>query len=514
MDAFGLPNELAAMKRKQAPASFTGHWIRIMCRTLRGLGISYDWSRVVDTSDPGYYRWTQALFLELLRMGLVERREADVPRCPRCETTLARMQVDRGRCWRCGAPVEDVRRLQWYVLLSRFSEPLREGVEGLDGWSPAIRKLLLGFIGRDSTGRGEGWRVRDWMVSRQRSWGTPIPAVHCNPCGVVPVPEEDLPIRLPDDLDWSRGSGALASCAEFMQAACPRCGRPAERDGDTLDCYFADIWCFLAAPAVRDGVIEDPFSVASLARWMPVDCFHSGQDTFLYLHLHRFLGALFNRQGLLQDPEPISRHTGYAMVVAGGRKMSTHLGNALSVGKLLRRHGADTLRVAVLWAGNPQRTLAWNPEWISRAESFMAQVREFIAEQLPDVSSAVTIAGELGEAPSRSAAALLHAAGLAAGRIDEFIRGVRPNAALQEIFTLFMRIRRYAAPRLGVRPLSAADGRTLGDVLSAFAVVLAPFAPRLAEESWHGLDRQGFVSLASWPDAGMFDPDRVHDPEP
>ena len=502
LDAFGLPNELAAQKEGVSPAQFTNRWIRIMTGQLRGLGISYDWSRVVTTSEAEYYRWTQSLFLDLLEAGLVERREAVIDWCPGCETTLARMQVERGRCWRCREKVGEKTLLQWFVRLSAFSRRLRMGLDELDGWSPAIRKLLIGFIGRESTGTGDEWQVRDWMVSRQRSWGTPIPLVHCARCGVVPVPRNDLPVRLPEDLDWSQGSRALRSCDRFVQVPCPACRGAAARETDTLDCVFDDIWCFMAAPAMREHRIREPFRRETLNAWLPVDRFHSGLDTFFYLHVHRFLGEVLNRKELLADPEPIRGHTGYAMVVANGRKMSSHLGNAVSAGKLLRKYGADTLRLAVLWAGNPRRTLAWRQELLTKAAAFLGDVRSFARCSLAELAEQGRSDAEQGASGSRAASSLGSFADRSWDRIGRFIEEDRPNAAIQELSGCFRRIQRFAAARLDGRPLPGSDRRILMEVLGAFAVTLSPFTPHLAEEIWETLGRAPFVCKARWPVPG------------
>ena len=503
LDAFGLPNEMAALKEGLSPARFTHRWIQTMIGQLRGMGISYDWSRVVNTSEPDYYRWTQALFLDLLEAGLLERRETEVAWCDGCETALARMQADHGRCWRCSRKVGNKTLPQWFVKLSDFSRHLRRGLDDLDGWSLAIRKLLIGFIGRDSTGTGEEMQVSDWMISRQRSWGTPTPIVHCPRCGAVPVPREDLPVLLPLELDWSLGSGALRSCDAFVQVRCPSCGEAAERETDTLDCFFDDIWCFMAPPATHENKTRNPFRAAALNSWLPVDRFHGGQDAFLYLHLHRFLGELLHRKKLLADPEPIRGHVGYAMVLANGRKMSTHLGNAVSAGKLLRKYGADTLRLAVLWAGNPQRTLEWRPEHLTRAESFLADMRLFTRCTLPRLAEQEDRPAT-GEEPSGSRATitLQGFAGRSWERIGRFIDEDRPNAAIQELFDCFRRIQRYTAVRVDGRPLAGADRRILMEVLGGFAVTLSPFTPHLAEEFWEALGSAAFVCQAPWPPPG------------
>ncbi|MCZ6870233.1 MAG: class I tRNA ligase family protein, partial [Gammaproteobacteria bacterium] len=347
-DAFGLPIELAAEEAGLSPPQLVAQCIGLMTRQLKELGISYDWSRVPRTCDPDCYRWTQWLFLELLEAGLIERRTARLHWCPRCRTTLARIQVEDEGCWRCGSRVTQRAFPQWFVAISHYSDRLHRTVEDLDQWSNRSKRMLRGFF--DTNGRADrshGNRAHEWLVSRQRSWGTPIPIVYCACCGVVPVPREDLPVCLPETLDWTNGSGALARCESFRETSCPRCGGSARRETDTLDCFFDDIWCFLQ-PLVTLG--RSPgFTRENLGDWLPVDCAQSGLDTCICFHLYRFLGRFLHDRGLLHDPEPIRRFVGNEMVLAGGRKMSKHFGNAVSPESIVREHGADALRVAMLW---------------------------------------------------------------------------------------------------------------------------------------------------------------------
>jgi leucyl-tRNA synthetase len=484
-DSFGLPNELAALAAQVSPRELTRSCIRRIRSQLVRLGTSYDWTRVVDTSDPAYYRWTQWLFLKLLALGLVERQQAELPWCPTCETTLARMQVIEGACWRCGQQVERRRTRQWCVTLSRDSAELLRTLSGLDAWGARAKNLLHGFIAGD---------VHDWVVSRQRAWGTPIPIVHCGSCGAVPVEEAALPVMLPDDLDWSFGPRALAECATFVETPCPACGEAARRETDTLDCYFDDIWCFLAAA----GGLGPAFAFDRGAfGWMPVDRFHSGYDTFFYLHLHRFLGLHLARLGVLDGAEPIRSYIGHDMVLAGGRKMSTHLGNAVGVGSLLLRHGADALRIAVLGAANPNQTVQFADAMLARAEAQLAAFHRLYAEcaramHRERVAPAAAV--------SRAALELRREADQELGRIGRYVDEYRPKAALDALERLVRQTSGWALRRVASERLSAADRFLLAGLLRDLAVALSPFAPHLAEESWRLVGGEPFVSLGRWPE--------------
>jgi len=493
-DAFGQPNELAALREGQSPRAFTQRWIGTMKRQLQELGVSYDWSRVRSTCDPEYYQTTQWLFLDLLERGLIEQRETDLAWCARCATALSGFQVERERCWRCRRRVETRRLKQWFVRIGDYAERLRKGIDRLEGWSPSIRQQLQGIM-RASAGRVDG--ERGWLISRQRSWGTPIPIVHCEACRAVPVPESALPVRLPEDLDWSVGAGALAAHPDFVRTRCPRCDGPARRETDTLDCFFDDVWCQLSC-LLPVGPHPD-FRAARVRAWLPVDCFHSGFDTAAYLHLHRFLGAVLAESGELDDPELIRGHFGHEMVLARGRKMSKHLGNAVSPSEILRRRGADPLRVGILWASRPHKAVDFRPQIIDRAERLLSSVHalySLAAEMRLDRSPATPSPTP----PSRSALELKRRALRSAERIGGFIEGYRPHAAIAELNGLVGQMERFALPRLSTSRLSTADRGLLRETLEAFAVLLCPFAPHLAEEAWHLLGNASLVVHQRWPE--------------
>jgi leucyl-tRNA synthetase len=460
-DAFGLPNELAAAEAGLSPEEHTRRCIARMEAQLRALGIGYDWSRVHATCDPAYYRWTQRLFLDLLEAGEVERAEIATAWCPRCATGLARMQAPAGLCWRCGTPIETRPWPQWFVRLDPRARRLADTLPALRGWSGRIQRLLRPFALHDDRGS----RAQRWLVSRQRAWGTPIPVLHCAACGPVPVPHGDLPVLLP-----AHGG------RELPPPLCPRCSGPARRDPDTLDCFFDDLWCFLGCAA---GLDRSPFDPASAAPWMPVDHFHSGLDTFAYLPLHRWLGDF------LQAGEPIVRHEGHDLVLCEGRKMSKHLGNAQDPQPLLDGSGADALRVAVLWAAGPQRPMEWRPAGLARAEAFLDAVYRLFQH-------APAAAASGGTTPSTAAAATREAVQAAVRRVGELLEDYRPHAALEQMSACLGRLEAPLRRRHG-RELPPGDAEVLREALRDYARALAPFAPHLAEELWHGLGEPPFV---------------------
>ena len=665
-DAFGLPNELAARERGVSPEELTRANIELISGQMRAMGLSYDWRHVHVTCDPKYYRWTQWLFLKLHEAGLIYRAPALLNWCPRCETTLANMQVEDRRCWRCDGRVEQRPLTQWFVRLEQYSDVLFESLSELDGWSDPVRHLLRGFIGptrgveidfevvgrpdrrltafvteergperiaalaldpehpildellaerprarqemerfvaelravprKPKRRRDEGddpepvaadtgircrhpvtgaevpvyaasfvdphfatgvevidpsptagqsrdrdlaerfrldggkpvrswpperlrralhFRVRDWLVSRQRSWGTPIPMILCESCGVVPVPAEDLPIELPADLftpaDPERGYG-LAGHPDFPDVPCPRCQRPARRETDTLDCYFDVIWCFLACATRLDDDFR--FRPQDFHRWMPVDWFHNGMDSFFYAHLYRFLGRVLYDLGFLEEPEPMRRYHGHDAVLRDGRKMSKHHGNVVAPDEILASHGADVLRVHVLWSANPLKSVEWSAEHLERARRFLLSVWDLVVP-----TAGVVREGFQGwELPPVKGAA----AGLArflrrtAQRVTVFLEDYRYNACLEELNVLLKRMRSFARQRFGAhddgtpREVGAGaigdrvpreDAAVFAAAVRCVVLQLTPFAPHLGEELWHRIGGEGLAATAHWPPA-------------
>jgi leucyl-tRNA synthetase len=488
-DAFGLPNELGAVEAGVSPAEFSAANIARMRRSLERLGVSYDWSRVHATCDPAYYRWTQWLFLELFRHGLAYRQEAEINWCRSCQTSLAAMQAADGACWRCGGPVERRRLPQWFVATWRFADRLREGVDALDAWGRTGKKLVLRDLAPSTSGDSPEQQPVDWQVSRQRAWGAPIPIIYCTNCGVVP--DRDLPVPLPENLNWSLGPRALEQCDAFRHTRCPSCGAAATRETDTLDCFFDDSWSFLSCVPALDECTE--FPAVELAPWMPVDCFHSGFDTFAYLNLYRFMGRFVAEGNLVSSPEPILGYHGHDMVLAGGRKMSKHLGNAVDAEGLLEAHGADALRITVLWAARPERALDWNHANFQRAKLFLDRVWALYGAATGPAATSASPA-----ASSSAGGALMKFLQRSWRRVAAFIEDYRPNAAIEELHECAARLESFAKSPPSASH-AATDAAVVKQALTEFAIALSPFAPHLAEEMARRVGLSALAATASWP---------------
>jgi leucyl-tRNA synthetase len=667
-DAFGLPAENAAIRNNTHPADWTYANIETQAASFRRYAVSFDWSRRLQTCDPGYYRWNQWLFLRFYERGLAYRKDGYVNWCPVDQTVLANEQVIAGRCERCGSEV--VRRLltQWYFKITEYADRLladmaelegkwpdrvllmqrnwigrSEGAEiqfpvggrdepitvfttrpdtlygstffviaadsplaaevcapeqreALDEYLTQVRKLtdierqsadrpktgvflgryainpangeripvwaadyvlpdygtgaIMGVPAHDqrdldfarahglpvvlvvdtgqpdpaATGiatsgdgtlvnsgpingldkasaiariteilaeRGQGraavsFRLRDWLVSRQRFWGTPIPIIYCPSCGEMPVPEEQLPVVLPDlrgqDLA-PKGVSPLAAATDWVNVECPKCGGPAKRDTDTMDTFVDSSWYFLryCSPRYEHG----PFDVGSVRRWTPVDLYVGGvEHAILHLLYARFFTKILFDMGMVDFTEPFTRLINQGQVINQGRAMSKSLGNGVDLGEQLAAHGVDAIRLTMIFASPPEDDVDWADVNPDASVKFLGRVWRVAA----DVGAAAPGSGP-GDEDLRK---ITHRT------IDEVTRLVgasRLNVAVARLMELTTAARRAidSGPGLG--------DPAVREAAETLAILLSIFAPYTAEEAWELLGHESSVAGAGWPSA-------------
>ncbi|HEY5045191.1 MAG TPA: class I tRNA ligase family protein [Solirubrobacteraceae bacterium] len=716
-DAFGLPAELGAIASGESPSAWVSDCAAHMTGQLERLGFSFDWSRSFLSSDALMYRWSQWLFLTLLAHDLIYRDTGSVDWCEHCATTLATIQVEDGRCWRCHNPVQLIQRTQWYLRISahvpendlRLQELADSGiwdesslasqrfvlgrVDGIeldlaapDGatltvftphsdalgqarfvaisprhpeverWvsDPAVFEQLeelrsvglerdarnaeeiplidtghtlpspstgeplpvlvspvvdgrfgatavLGIPARDhtdaliaarlslqvddvvvsggdageagSTGESDGagmnsgkdagdstgehdaaplieglrpavrYRANDFSISRQRSWGTPIPIVHCDACGAVPVPFEQLPVLLPLDLKPTGAGNPLAERADFVQVDCPRCGGSAQRETDTLDCHFDALWLWIPAcvPAEQRGrPLEEILALDDLRQWLPSERLVAGSDSGNFVFDQRIVTKALRDIGplaFLADGEPFAGCLFHEMVIRDGRKMSKHLGNVVDPDELLASYGADTVRLATLYAARPQRSLNWSDSAVLRCHRFLTQVWEFSLTSLAraelrsvaegadsegcdseggegadsegDSKGAGAVAGSTAERePARDTTEHLRLklstwCGAAVEKITEELESLEMHSAVRNLMRLFDRIKDFEKRVLARQPaLSQADSDALIEALTLLAQLLGPFAPHLSEELWIAFGNEADTQTP-WPGVSL-----------
>jgi leucyl-tRNA synthetase len=645
-DAFGLPAELAAIERQEPPADWVERCGERMLGQMRRLGFSFDYDRVFYSSDEGQYRWSQWLFLTLLEADLIYREDATVDWCDTCQTTLASIQVEDGRCWRCHNEVRLIRRPTWFLRITPYLEEndrntealenwdalslatqryilgrsdgveIQLEVEGLDGglavfsphrnaisaarfvllsprhpdverWiaDPAVRDELeqmrsggwersardarsvpvvdtgasiagpdggelpvfvsplvdarfgptaaFGIPAVDETDaeiarrmdrvedvdlppeeaeplsaepvagarEAKRYRANDFSISRQRSWGTPTPIVLCEACGPVPVPLEDLPVKLPRDILPSGEGNPLAERPDFVDVACPECGEPAKRETDTLDCHFDALWLWVPAAVPPEARAEQMFEHPDLRRWLPAERLVAGGDSGGFVFDQRVVTKALRDIGplsFLEDGEPFAGCLFHEMVIADGRKMSKHLGNVVNPDELVERYGADTVRLAVLYAAGPAKTLNWSDGALRFANRFLRGLWTYSQDRFAALESAPNDPEAAAETEfMRDRLRKWCENGLE--RITADVEQLQMHKAVRNITRLFERIQDFEKRVVKRRgQLDRADAEAQIAALALLAQALVPFAPHIAEELLLGTGGQ--APLDAWPD--------------
>jgi leucyl-tRNA synthetase len=666
-DSFGLPAENAAIKRGIHPKEWTYANIDQQRRSFRRIGMSFDWTRQFNTSDPEYYRWTQWLFSRLFERGLAYRKTAAANWCPKDQTVLANEQVINGACERCGTPVVRKDLTQWFFKITDYAQRLLDDTELLE-WPARVITMQRNWIGRsdgasvefeiaetgdrvgvfttrpdtlwgvtffvfavehplvpelakaggasaeaaamidalrstpltdrelaetregvnlgvhavnpvngekvpvfvapyvlmeygtgavmgvpahdqrdfefarhqslpirvviqppeaeqrdpgtmteaydhegvmvnsgsfDGVRSPEGipqviawleeqrkgraavtYRLRDWLISRQRYWGAPIPIVHCPEHGEVAVPDDQLPVPLPEDVDFTPGGESpLARHPTWKHTTCPICGKDAVRDTDTMDTFVDSSWYFFRYCSPHED--RQAFDPEKVARWMPVDQYTGGvEHAILHLLYSRFLTKVLEDMEMVSFSEPARRLLNQGQVIFGGASMSKSKGNVIEPMPLVERWGADTMRLTMLFAGPFEDDIDWkliapDPDRRPGVNSWLGRV--FAAVQEAAVSDAPETE-DLRRLTHRTIR-----------DVTEDFEGFRFNVAISKLMVLTNHVRSALDAGAGARGASV-----------ALVQMLAPMAPFIAEELWREvLGNDSSVHFSSWP---------VHDP--
>ena len=659
-DAFGLPTENYAIKNKIHPKIVTERNVARFRSQLHSLGLSFDWSREINTTSPDYYKWTQWIFLKLYEHGLAYKKEMAVNFCTSCKVVLANEEVVNGVCERCGAPVIRKVKSQWMLKITEYADRLIFDLDGLDyiekvktqqkNWigksegaeidfdttageslrvyttrcdtlfgatymviapehafiennkkkienyeeisayrdaaarksdfertelvkektgvrisgimaiNPATGKEIPIFVSdyvlaaygtgaimavpahdeRDwafakkfnlpivevvaggnvdeaaytdtATGklvnsgfldgmevqdakramiaylekRGVGvaktnFKLRDWVFSRQRYWGEPIPMVNCPHCGWVPLPESALPLTLPEVESYEptdSGESPLSLITDWVNCKCPRCGADAKRETDTMPQWAGSSWYFLRyCDPHNDKELASP---EALRYWMPVDWYNGGMEhTTLHLLYSRFWAKFLYDIDILPYKEPYLKRTSHGMILGeNGEKMSKSRGNVVNPDDIVRDYGADTLRLYEMFIGDFEQSAPWNTQSIKGCKRFL--------ERFFGLLDMVT-----DEPATQEMERLVHKT---VKKVTLDIDSMKFNTAIAAMMTLINEM--YAAGRVN-----------RGD-LAVFTRLISPFAPHIAEEVWERIGGTGLVSLAPWPE---FDEEKTVD---
>ena len=350
----------------------------------------------------------------------------------------------------------------------------------------AAMEAIVKALGEKEAGRKTvNYRLRDWLISRQRFWGAPIPIVYCDHCGTVAVPEDQLPVRLPEDVDFKpTGESPLNDAPDFVHTTCPKCGGPARRETDTMDTFVCSSWYFMRYTDAQNTTL--PFAKDKADKWLPVDQYIGGvEHAILHLLYARFFTKVLKDRGLVSAEEPFKNLLTQGMVLKDGAKMSKSKGNIVSPEDIMRTYGADTARLFILFAAPPERDLEWNDSAVEGCYRFLGRVYRFVQRYLA--------ASESGGDPAREKD-LRYLAHTSLARITEDIdQRFNFNTAVSAIMELVNGL--YAA-------MDAYDDKrspAINEATNILVHVLAPFVPHLAEELWAALGHEASVHLEAWP---------------
>ena len=350
----------------------------------------------------------------------------------------------------------------------------------------AFEEILSELV---NLGRGReqiNFRLRDWGVSRQRYWGCPIPVIHCDSCGVVGVPEEDLPVVLPTDVKFQGVRSPLLDMEDFLQVACPKCGKQARRETDTFDTFMESSWYYARFASPDSSSMVDP----RVNYWSPVDHYVGGiEHAILHLLYARFYFKLMRDEGLVEADEPFEDLMMLGMVLQGGKKMSKSAGDAGDPQKLLDRYGADSVRLAMMFAAPPEQSFEWSEAGLDGATRFLRRLWSLVHDR-KDVFSK-----EIGDVDVVNESALelrRQTHELIAKAEDDFGRRLQFNTVVSSVMELVNSVSRFDLS-------NDHDHSVVREALEAILIVISPIAPHIAHELWTSMTDREEIKRGDWP---------------
>jgi len=358
--------------------------------------------------------------------------------------------------------------------------------------SEDARKKISDYIVENKIGnRMVHYKLRDWLISRQRYWGTPIPIIYCSKCSIVPVPEEDLPVKLPKGVKFTGKGNPLQECKEFVQCRCPKCGGPAERETDTMDTFVDSSWYFsrYCSPQHSSG----PYDRKAVDHWMPVDQYIGGiEHAVLHLLYSRFFTKALRDIGIHGIDEPFVRLLCQGMVVKDGAKMSKSKGNVVSIDYITEKYGADTARLFILFASPPEMDLEWNDEGVKGAFRFLNRIWALVEKIMNNDRTHENTAEDKG---------LVRLMNRTIRKVTDDLAGFSFNTAVATLMEYINGIKETQ---------DRVPAAQLREVTEKLVLLLSPFAPHIAEELWQRLGH-GRLSGHAWPlyDAALIEADSV-----
>ncbi|MDR3354735.1 MAG: leucine--tRNA ligase [Synergistaceae bacterium] len=371
----------------------------------------------------------------------------------------------------------------------------------------AIEKIGEWFESNGWGKRETQYRLRDWLISRQRYWGTPIPVVYCDHCGITPLPESSLPVELPfDAVIPENGGNALLGCEDWINTTCPKCGGPARRETDTMDTFICSSWYFLRY--LSPGCDTAPFRPEDAKYWMPVDLYIGGiEHACLHLIYARFFTKVISDLGLLPSDvrEPFTGLLTQGMVIKDGAKMSKSLGNVVDLDEIIKKYGADTARLFILFASPPDKSLDWSDKGVEGANRFLSRVYRLIGEKIPGLRSAKrerASVSSLRNGAERDLKRLIHST------IDRVTKDIREE---RQFNTAVARLMELCNGLTSFSPDGETGWSLFREGVESLLLCMSPFCPHICEELWEAIGNEDYLAAASWPsvDADALKVDRV-----
>lgn len=360
-----------------------------------------------------------------------------------------------------------------------------DGMNKDEAFDKIIEKLEEMGKGNKKT----NFRLRDWLISRQRYWGCPIPMIYCDDCGIVPVDEKDLPVLLPTDVEFTgKGESPLASSKTFTQCTCPKCGKPARREVDTMDTFVDSSWYYMRYADNKNE--EAPFDSDVVNNWLPVDQYIGGvEHAILHLLYARWFTKAFNKLGWTNHVEPFKNLLTQGMVLMDGSKMSKSKGNTVSPVELVENYGADTARLFILFAAPPERDLEWSEQGVEGCFKFLNRVYRLVDELAP-VTKLDHEFGNLTKADKDMRAKTNNTLKKVTEDLNDRFGF---NTAIAALMELINDLYKY-------KELDDRNDAVIKEAIEAVVVILAPFAPHLGEELWLMIGKEASVFDIAWPE--------------
>lgn len=472
-DAFGLPAEQFAIKNKVHPKKAVSENVARYKEQLEIIGIDYDWSREINTTDPEYYKWTQWCFIKMFEKGLVYQSNEPINWCPSCRTGLANEDLEDGKCERCGSEIEQKKLPQWVIKITDYADRLLEDLNLLPKWPESVKVSQRNWIGRKEHNGKVTYNLRDWVFARQRYWGEPIPLIHCDGCGVVTVAEKDLPVKLPEVESYEptdNGQSPLALITDWVNTTCPKCGGPAKRETNTMPQWAGSSWYYLRyMDPKNDEALVDP---QKEKYWQSVDVYVGGMEhATRHLIYARFWHKFLFDIGVVSNKEPFEElHTVGLVLTSDGRKMSKRWNNVVNPDEMVERFGADSFRLYEMFMGPFEQAVFWSTDGVVGTRRFL--------ERVWDIKSKVAEKG----VSNLETNILLHKT---IKKVTNDILEFKFNTCVSSMMILVNQFLK---------------DETIGEEdYKNFLKLLSPFAPHLTEELWHELGETESIHLSSWP---------------